>query len=94
MTFQKNYIYIYVGSFRTIVHHKCDFITKHQYDGRCSAESTNPPSNLLYELRTFKVNFRKFPTTPIRRPFIQALQFERKYVGISSHQMNADESLN
>lgn len=41
-----------------------------------------------------KFIFRKFPTTPIRRPFIQALQFERKYVGISSHQMNADESLN
>lgn len=67
---------------------------KHQCDGRCSADTTNPPSNLPNELRTFKVKFHKFPATPIRPRFIQALQFDRKYGCINSHQMNADESLN
>lgn len=70
------------------------FILKHQCDGRYSADTTNPPSNLPNELRTFKVKFHKFPTTPIKPPFMQALQFDRKYGCINSHQMNADESLN
>lgn len=80
--------------FWTTVNHKCVFITNHHYDGRHGADTTNPLSNIPNQLPAQVFKFRKFPTTPIRRPFIHAFQFERNNAGISSHQMSADESLN